>query len=94
MIYNTKNIFEHPFNESADFNECFNEYLLMRKKMRKPPTERAIRLLLLTAVTLSNSNVEKAIKIIDRSLVNNWLDFYPLKDDNESMVLGKVRKEL
>jgi hypothetical protein len=76
------NIFEHPINQNQEFQEVFAEFLTMRRKMRKPATDRAIKLLIVKLVGLAENNIPTAIKIIDQSLVNNWLDFYLLKDEN------------
>ena len=80
--FTTTNIFEHPINENTEFQEVFAEFLTMRKKMRKPATDRAIKLLILKLIGLSDNDIPTAIKIIDQSLVNSWLDFYQLKDDS------------
>lgn len=84
MKYTSKNVFEHPMNKDADFQEAFNDFLDMRKKMKKFPTERAIKLLLLTIIELSKDNAELAVKIIDQSVKVNWLDFYPLKEQEKN----------
>ena len=82
--YTTKNVFEHPMNEDAELQEAFTEFLNMRKKIRKPATDRAIKNLLLTLINLSEGEVETAIKIIDRSITNCWLDFYQLKEETST----------
>ncbi len=79
--YTTANVFEHPINENDEFQEVFQEFVNMRKKIRKPVTERAIKLLILKLIELSGGDIPLSIKIIDQSLVNNWLDFYQLKED-------------
>ncbi len=99
MKYTTTNVFDHPLNNSAEFQEAFQDFLSMRKKMRKPPTERAIKLLLKTVIELSSGREDIAIKIIDRSIVNNWLDFYQLKEETDfsfqqSNNISKKREEL
>lgn len=80
MKYTTLNIFDHPINKNEEFQEAFKDFLDMRKKMKKPATERAVKLLILTLVTLAKDSDELAIKIIDQSIVKGYLDFYPLKD--------------
>jgi len=78
----TANVFEHPLNENPEVQEAFTEFILMRKKMRKPATERAVKLLLVTLIKLSDGKADLAVKIIDRSITNCWLDFYQLKEED------------
>ncbi len=92
MKTTTKNVFDHPINNDEDFNEAFSEFLNMRKRIRKPATERAIKLLLVTLIDLSEGNTETAVKIIDRSTVNCWLDFYRLKQEENSYNVGNQKK--
>lgn len=73
-------ILQHPLVSDPDFNEAFTDFLSMRKKIKKPATERAIKLLLKKVIELSGANKEKAIAIIDRSNVNCWQDLYQLPD--------------
>jgi len=76
----TDEIFQNPIFHDTEFNEAFNDFLSMRKKIKKPATERAIKLLLKKVLLLSNNNKDKAIEIIDQSTVNCWQDLYQLKD--------------
>lgn len=59
---------------------AFNEFLEMRKKIRKPTTPRAIELVKNKLVQMSNNDEELAIKILNQSIVNSWQDIYPLKN--------------
>lgn len=79
----------HPNNnEYNDYNEnksvlevAFNDFLEMRKKIKKPVTERAVELLKTKLWKLAEKNKETALKIINQSIVNSWQDFYALKQD-------------
>ncbi len=76
----TDEIFQNPIFQDNEFNEAFMDFLNMRKKIKKPATERAVKLLLKKVLQLSNNNKERAIEIIDQSTVNCWQDLYQLKD--------------
>lgn len=80
----TTDVFEHEFCKSDEFNDAMNDFLNMRKKIRKPATERAIKNLIRNVIEKSNENLELAIKIIDQSITNCWLDFYNLKEEQEN----------
>ena len=86
--YTTKNIFEHPINDSEEFREVFFEFLAMRTKMKKPATERAQKLLMLKLLDMSAGKEDMMIKLIDQSMINNWLDFYPLREERTNFYGG------
>lgn len=94
----TANVFEHPLNENAEMQEAFKDFLKMRVKMRKPATERAIKLLLVTLIKLSDGKPDVAIAIIDQSIVSSYLDFYQLREQRQDFNFGndqsKKRTEL
>lgn len=54
-------------------------YVEMRKKLRKPMTERAIELKF-KALAAFKDNGDDIEKILDQSTENSWTDLYPLKE--------------
>jgi hypothetical protein len=76
----TDEIFQHPLFQDTEVNEAFEDFLSMRRKIKKPATDRAIRSLLKLLLSLSKGNKELAIALIDRAIVKCWLEFYPLPD--------------
>lgn len=63
--------------------EPFAEYEAMRKKIKKPMTDRAVELQIKKLDRLSGGDVGKAVKILEESIVNCWQDLYPLKSKAE-----------
>ena len=63
---------------SDEFWNTFYEFLDMRKKIKKPATEKAIKLLLSKLEKIKDE--AKAIEILEKSIVNNWQDVYGLKE--------------
>lgn len=61
----------------------FIEFLEMRKKIKKPATEKAIKLLRDRLRELSLKNQTKAIEILNQSIRNNWQDLYHIKQENQ-----------
>ncbi len=95
MKYTTQNIFTHPLNENNDVQEALTDFVKMRKTMRKPCTERAVKLLMLTLVELSGGDADLAVKVIDQSIKYSYLDFYQLKQEsNFTFDQPKRREEL
>lgn len=79
-----------PFS-SNEFKTALNDFLDMRKKIRKPATPRAVTLLIRKIVDLSNNDEGVAIQILNQSTLNSWLGVYPLKN-NYSYSGGKTSK--
>lgn len=68
---------EFKYLGNVSFVACFNDYLEMRKKIRKPATERAEQLAL---KSLHEHPLETAIKMLNQSVMNSWQGIFPLKD--------------
>lgn len=66
-----------------DFEIAFNDFLEMRKKMKKSPTDRAIELLKDKLEKLSGGEVFLKIKILEQSTVSCWQDVFPLKNNQK-----------
>ena len=69
-----------PNNESL--NNAFEEFIKMRKQIKKPMGDHAIKLAIKKLHELSGGNEKIAIDIVNQSTMNDWQSFYPLKDDN------------
>jgi len=72
-----------------DVKEGIYEFIKMRKLIKKPLTDRALRQLISKLNTLS-TNTKEQIQILDNSIINNWASVFPLKKDYS----GSKRKEL
>lgn len=68
--------------ENDKLKQVLSEFKAMRKLVKKPMTERAEQLLLDKLNNLSKDEAEQ-IKIVELSIVNNWLSVYPLKQGND-----------
>ena len=64
--------------------KAFVDFIEMRKLIKKPLTPQALKLAIGKVSELSGGNVEKAVQIIDQSVLNNWQGLYPIKDDGAS----------
>ena len=61
---------------NEDVNNIFNEFLLLRKKIKAVNSDRAINTLI---NKLNNYDDETKYKMIEKSIVNSWKDVYELK---------------
>ena len=87
------NLIEKTGFLTNEFATALNDFLEMRKKIRKPATDRAVALLLDKVVKLSNGNEGVAIQILNQSTVNSWLGVYPLKNNYSYSSGRQVRNE-
>ena len=74
---NEKNIY---IGLSENMKNAINDFIEMRKKIRKPMTERAIQIMLKKLDGLAKDETTK-IAILEQSIEKGWLSVYPLKED-------------
>lgn len=65
---------------NEELQETIFDFIEMRKSIKKPMTERAVKILINKLPRLSNS-VDCQIKILEQSIINNWTDIYPVKNE-------------
>lgn len=67
------------FTDNSKLKDTIFDFIKMRKLSKKPMTDRALSMLL---NKLSKYNDEIKIKMLEQSIMKNWLDVYELKSDN------------
>lgn len=68
---------------SDELKIALDGFIEMRKKIKKPLTERTLQLALKKLNELS-SDEQTQIKIINQSVEHDWQTFYPLKDNSNT----------
>lgn len=68
------------FNFGTELQDAIFDFIDMRTMIKKPMTERAIKMLVNKVLKMSDNDTTR-IAIIDQSIMNNWLDIYPLKNN-------------
>lgn len=74
------------YTDNAELRSSLIEFVKMRKMIKKPPTNKALSLLLTGKKGLdglASSDAEK-IDIVNQTVMHSWQGFYPLKDDGNS----------
>lgn len=61
-----------------EFKDCYKDYMIMRKSIRKPLTMRAAKIGLGKLKRFSKGDAKVAIQIMEQSILNSWQDFYEL----------------
>lgn len=69
----------YPNDETLD--KAFSDYVSMRKQIKKPLTDRAIELAIKKLNDLSGGDNDKAVQIIEQSVMNSWQGLFPLKSE-------------
>ena len=67
--------------EDEEVKNSIYEFIKMRKLIKKPMTDRALTMLINKLYKLSN-NKQIQIKILEQSILKNWTDIYPYKEEN------------
>ena len=63
---------------SERFKQAFSDFLEMRKSIKKPATNKAIEMIMIKLEKLNSE--EKAIVMLERSIINNWQDVYEIQE--------------
>lgn len=63
----------------SELEKVFDEFLEMRRKIRKPATQKAIELLKNKIRKLSNGDEQLSIQLIEQSILNGWQDIFELR---------------
>lgn len=99
-IYKEKNIKKESVNsviaeytENKDLQDALHGFVEMRNKARKPLTARAMKLSLNKLNELALDDITK-IAIVNQSIVNSWLTFYKLQNNNNGSQRQLTRKEM
>lgn len=76
---------------NTEFNNTFIDYLDMRKKIRKPATERAQNLIL---KDLHKHDIDTARLMLEQSIKNSWQGVFELKQEKKMNMSGLTRNQL
>lgn len=91
---------QYKYLGDLNFQKVFNDYLEMRKKIRKPATDRAKDIVL---KKLHEYDLDTAVKMLEQSIVGSWQSVYELKtkeqkafsnNQGDSDLLIKAKSEL
>lgn len=87
---NSRDSYEEILNQvpvissNQDLKETFIEFIKMRKLIKAPLTDRALKMIINQAYKLSQGNAELMKQIVDQSIRNNYKDVYPLKNVSQN----------
>lgn len=79
-VKNVKKEINTYFAHDEKLNQAFLDFMEMRKKIKAPMTERAITMMI---NKINKHDNDTAIQMLENSIINNWKDIYPLKEDGK-----------
>lgn len=79
------NVKRKTYFDDEELNKAFLDYIEMRKKLKKPMTERAIELAINKLENLSNGDTVTKIAILEQSIMNSWQGLFPLKAEQNNV---------
>lgn len=79
---NNKNVKKYIYKGSERLISAYEDFEEMRRKIKKPLTERAKEMLVDKLNSLSDDE-QTQIKILEQSIVNCWQGVYPLKKEDK-----------
>ena len=65
----------------SELELTFDSYLEMRKQIKKPATPHAVNLIKKKLVQMTNNNESDMCDLLNQSIVNSWVDIYPIKNN-------------
>lgn len=74
--------YSDPIFQNPEFREAWDGWVEARRKARKTPTERAMRLNLAQLREIAPSSIEKAIKILNTATMRGWTGLFD-PDENK-----------
>lgn len=80
------NVLIENYTDSTDLRECIKDFIKMRAAIKKPLTDRALKILL-DKLDKLESTEDRKIKVLEQSIMNSWQGIFPLKEE----VNGRVK---
>jgi len=78
--------------ENDELKDAIHEFIKMRKLIRKPMTDQALKLMLGKLTALAGDDDKKKIAILNQSIANCWQGVFELKEDGGSRSFSEAKK--
>lgn len=82
------------YTSNPDLNKAIKDFVDMRKRIKKPLTERALNILFVKLDTLSGGNDSNKIKILENSILNCWQGIFELKPEQKEKTQEEILREM
>jgi len=88
---NNYNLIIEAYTDNINLIEVIKDFISMRKTIKKPVTDRALKTLLKKLDTITNNDDEK-IEVLENSINNCWLSVYEPKNKKAPTSIGTQNK--
>lgn len=79
---NNNNNNNNIYNDELKLDTAVKEFITFRKKIKKPMTDYAVKLMFSKLNKLS-SDTDEQVEILNQSIINGWQGIYPLKREEK-----------
>ena len=79
------------YTTNAELRTAIYEFIKMRKAIKSPMTDRALKQILNKLDTLASSDSEK-VKVLDQSIMNSWRGVFQLREDKQKKAKEQERQ--
>jgi hypothetical protein len=69
--------------ENETLRGTYYDFIKMRKLIKSPMTDRALRSIIKKVNELEPNSIERQIKVLEQSIMNSWKGVFALKDESE-----------
>lgn len=80
------------YSDDPELESAIMDFIDMRRKIKAPMTDKAIKLLLSRLDKMTDQNSVKAM-ILEQSIVNSWKSVYPLKTEGDNNSSNRGNKQ-
>lgn len=80
------------YTDNAETQQAIRDFIKMRKALKSPMTDRALKLLLNRLDELSPKDEQKRIAILNQSIERGWKSVFPLKDNAEEQPAADIEE--
>ena len=79
---NNNNNINNKYNDDPKLDAAIYEVVAFRKKIKKPMTDHAIKLMIAKLNKLT-TDIDEQVEILNQSILNGWQGIYPLKREEK-----------
>lgn len=79
---NNENNENNKYNDDPKLDAAIQEFITFRKKIKKPMTDHAVKLML-SKLNKLTSDIDEQVEILNQSILNGWQGIYPLKREEK-----------
>lgn len=85
---NNNNNINNIYNDDPKLDTAIKEFITFRKKLKKPMTDHAVKLMIAKLNKLS-TDIDEQVEILNQSILNGWQGIFPLKQEEKKNTCGQ-----